>query len=179
MLNFTLSFLGMTPLPYTLLHLCIEFNQGLVDSKLLEWLTLSCPLLAIIGDAIVVHGGISSFVTKQVDTFRQNQKLETGILPTLQEALHHLVNEQFTDFWKNHLIQDGGIKEKANSITDPLDEDFVTMVSHLVEYRGYFVENAEKRVQETMHKWLNNNDSITRIIVGRFLNYAIVLNIIT
>lgn len=142
------------------LHLHTEFNQGLADSKLLEWLA-HCPLVAIIGDALISHAGISTRMMHKVDAYRHETREKTGKAPSRCDALHRMTNEKFVNFFENHVRNE---TFKANSIKDPLDEDFSTMISDVVEYRGYFGKSASQNVNSTKI-WLNNRQ-ITRLVVG-------------
>jgi len=67
-----------------------EYAQGLVDSKLAHWLA-QLPIVAVVGDALLVHGGVPpDDLKKAVHSFRQSDRDGSA-----QEALHVKANVKY------------------------------------------------------------------------------------
>lgn len=63
-----------------------EYAQGMVDSGLLEWLAKQ-PIVAAVGDALLVHGGVSASGLRSV--------LNRASAQSVQEVLHDKTNEAY------------------------------------------------------------------------------------
>jgi len=135
----------------------MEYAMGLLDSGLLRWLG-QLPVVAVIGDALVMHGGLSLQV---LDYVKQYAK-QDGI--AIREALDGLTNVPFHTFWSLHLGADAegklAMMTKPNTITD-IPEIALSLIGELVTYRGYFNDKNEASVDRIL-SILN----LHRIVVG-------------
>lgn len=129
-----------------------EYAQGLLDSGLLGWMARQ-PLVAIVGDALVVHGGVS----RQVVNFVNQVAEQHGVTPST--ALHYLTNVPFGQFWGKHIPN----MVKANSVKERIGQEYVLEISlDMVQHRGYFKRDGCQEVQDVIAKF----DGVERIVVG-------------
>merc|ERR1740139_681212 len=109
----------------------MEYAMGLLDSGLLRWLG-QLPVVAVIGDALVTHGGLSLQVLDYVKQYAKQEGIAIG------EALDGLTNVPFHTFWSLHLSADAegelAMMTKPNTITD-IPEISLTLIGELVTYR--------------------------------------------
>mmetsp|Transcript_12984 Transcript_12984/g.20142 ORF Transcript_12984/g.20142 Transcript_12984/m.20142 type:complete len:488 (-) Transcript_12984:327-1790(-) len=152
-----------------------EYAQGLFDSGLLHWMTKQ-PLISIVGDALVTHGGVSNEVIQYLESVASKNEM------TVADTLHSAINEPFWAFFREEL----GNASKANSIENRLTGGYIfQLIMDLVQDRGYFDQkNGCKDVQNVIDKVnshvINENDndetkapSVKRIVVGHTPhNYA-------
>jgi len=135
----------------------MEYAMGLLDSGLLRWLG-QLPVVAVIGDALVTHVGLSLQV---LDYVKQYAK-QDGI--AIREALDGLTNVPFHTFWSLHLIADAegklAMMTKPNTITN-IPEIALSLIGELVTYRGNFNDKNEASVDRIL-SILN----LHRIVVG-------------
>jgi len=134
-----------------------EYATGLLNSGLLLWLG-RLPIVAIVGDALVMHGGMSLQVLNYVE---QRAKLEEV---AVQEAFNELTNSPFHAFWSLHLSA-GAQGEQAmmtqpNTITN-IPEIALSLIQELVTYRGYFKDKNEPTIKTILSKF-----NLNRIVVG-------------
>ena len=137
-----------------------EYAQGLLDSGLLGWMTRQ-PLMAVVGDALVAHGGVS----RQVIAYAEQVANQHGI--SISSALHYLTNVPFREFWEKHIPN----MEAANSVKDRIEDEsyeFQLMLD-IVQHRGYFKEKSGcQEVTEVIRKI---GDGVERIVVGHTPRY--------
>jgi len=134
-----------------------EYSNGLLDSGLLHWLG-QLPIIAIVGDSLVMHGGLSPEVLDHAVLYAE----QTGI--GIRDALDRLMNASFNGFWRKYLNLntkegEGTTMIRPNTITN-ISKGNLEVISDLVNYRGYF-NNKEDEVKYILSK-LNAN----RIVVG-------------
>jgi len=133
-----------------------EYAQGLVDSGLIHWLSTR-PIVAVVGDALVVHGGVPinviNFLISNVDS-----KMKPA---SVDDVLHHTVNSQLHQFWDSY----GEAIDKAFSLNYTIPELPLQIAVELVNYRGYF---HQQRGCREVSNVLNAFESIglNRIVVG-------------
>lgn len=136
-----------------------EYANGLAQSGMLKWLG-SLPTVAIVGDALVAHGGVSPIVVQSALDHSKANNL------TITEALNIVSNERFNSFWNQqaHTIRTAGY-----AITEPLpDNDAFELVDDLTEYRGYFDDDNEVGEQQCreIDQILNLFDGVNRVVIG-------------
>ena len=105
-----------------------EYAQGLFDSGLLKWMT-NQPLVAIVGDALVVHGGVSDRLMNYLEKLAKQNSISVA------DAVHSATNVPFTAFFQEQLAKVDG----ANKIEERLTGGYVSeLILDMVQYRGYF-----------------------------------------
>lgn len=141
-----------------------EYAQGLFDSGLLKWMTQQ-PIVAIVGDALTVHGGVSDRLLQYVaNTAQQEGK-------SLEEILYRDTNARWTSFFQEELEKVKG----ANQIEARLTGGFaLELIMDMIQHRGYF--DQQKGCQEVdfiiknMHfnedKATTKVPDLNRIVVG-------------
>jgi len=136
-----------------------EYAQGLFDSGLLSWLTKQ-PLVAVVADAIVVHGGLSTRLVDYMESTAQN----SGPDVTTADALNNLTNLPFQNFYKEHLEKVDG----ANAIEERLKGNYaLELIMDMIQDRGYFDPNSGcDNVNSVIQKISNDAMDINRIVVG-------------
>lgn len=147
-----------------------EYAQGLYDSGLLKWMTEQ-PLVAIVGDALIVHGGIS----KQVINFLAAVAEREGL--SVVETIDVMINQPFHNFFENEMKTVTG----PNAIEGRLTENYATeIILNLVQHRGYFgfgIGNNEgcEEVNFVLEKVNENNSNnpVNRIVVGHTPDYYV------
>lgn len=134
-----------------------EYMNGLFESGLLQWM-IEQPLLAIVGDTLLVHGGVAPGIINYIS----NKAKEAGT--SVEDALHNMVNEPFTKFFQENLNQND--REKgANSIKGRLEEGYAfEIILNIIQHRGYFKQNGCQEVQSVIDQLQNEN--VNRICVG-------------
>lgn len=114
-----------------------EYARGLYESGLLQWMTQQ-PLVAIVGDALVVHGGVSDRVVDFVEAMatRQQQQQPQGMKHVnVTNALHAMTNVAFSRFFQQELEKVHG----ANQIQARLTGGYaLEIIMDMVQHRGYF-----------------------------------------
>jgi hypothetical protein len=119
-----------------------EYARGLYDSGLMQWMTQQ-PLVAIVGDALVVHGGVSDRVVDFVEAMatrqppqQQSQSQSQGMNHVnVTKALHSMTNVAFSRFFQQELEKVHG----ANQIQARLTGGYVLeIIMDMVQHRGYF-----------------------------------------
>mmetsp|Transcript_15662 Transcript_15662/g.23728 ORF Transcript_15662/g.23728 Transcript_15662/m.23728 type:complete len:461 (-) Transcript_15662:1-1383(-) len=151
-----------------------EYAQGLFDSGILHWMTKQ-PLIAIVGDALVMHGGVSNEVIAYLESIATRNEM------TVVDTLHSAINEPFWAFFQEELEK----TSTANSIENRLTGGYaLELIMDLVQHRGYFDQkNGCRDVQNVLDKVngkvVNENGAETfvpllkRIVVGHTPhNYA-------
>jgi hypothetical protein len=134
-----------------------EYMNGLYESGLLQWM-IEQPLLAIVGDTLLCHGGVAPGIINYIS----NKAKEAGT--SVEDALHNMVNKPFTKFFQENLNQKGEGKG-ANSIKERLKEGYVfEIILNIVQHRGYFKQNGCQEVQSVIDQLQNEN--VNRICVG-------------
>lgn len=106
-----------------------EYAKGLYDAGLLHWM-VELPLLALVGDALLVHGGLAPNIAHYVQRVAE-QKGES-----VEDTLYNLINRPFTSFFKENLNHNKG---GANSIEGCLNEGYAfEIILNIVQHHGYF-----------------------------------------
>jgi len=135
----------------------MEYAMGVLDSGLLRWLG-QLPVVAVIGDALVTHVGLSLQVLDYVKQYAKQEGIAIG------EALDGLTNVPFYTCWSLHLIADAEGKlamiTKTNTINN-IPEIALSLIGELVTYRGNFNDKNEASVDRIL-SILN----LHRIVVG-------------
>jgi hypothetical protein len=131
-----------------------EYAQGLFDSGLLKWMT-NQPLVAIVGDALVVHGGVSDRVMNYLESLAKQKSISVA------DAVDSATNLPFTAFFQEQLAK----VDSANKIEDRLTGGHVfELILDMVQYRGYF-DGAEGCAE--VDRVLSQVDAnLNRIVVG-------------
>jgi hypothetical protein len=134
-----------------------EYAQGLFSSGLLKWMT-SQPLVAIVGDALVVHGGVSKQVVNYMDALAQQKEISVA------DAIQTFINEPFHNFFQAQLEKASG----PNAIEERLTGDYtLQLILDLVQHRGYFDSiNGCNDVKHVIRKVNSDELGINRIVVG-------------
>jgi len=132
-----------------------EYAQGLVDSSLIHWLSRR-PIVAIVGDALVVHGGVPS----NIFTYLKST-IDTTKLVSVDDLLHHSVNSPLQHFWNTY----GESIDQAFSLNHTIPDVPLQIALELVNYRGYF--HRHRGCKEVSYV-LNEFESlgIHRVVVG-------------
>jgi hypothetical protein len=132
-----------------------EYAQGLFDSGLLSWMTRQ-PIVAIVGDALIVHGGVSEHVANYLHQVAQKSSI------SVVDAVHYSTNVIFRKFFQEELLKVDG----ANKIETRLPQEGYPneLILDMVQHRGYFKQgtgcNEVNFVLDTIGAGLN------RIVVG-------------
>lgn len=131
-----------------------EYMNGLYDSGLLNWL-IQQPIVAIVGDTLLVHGGMAPGVINYISRVAG----ETGL--SVEDSLHEMVNKPFRTFFQQNLEQEKG----ANKIKDRLKEGYAfEIILNLIQHRGYFKQNGCTEVQSVIDQL--QKEKVNRICVG-------------
>ena len=156
-----------------------EYAAGLVSSGLADSLRRR-PLVAIVGDALVVHGGIPLSLLRRVGKLAEQRGLR------LAEALDDQTNQAFARSWRrlgrsDGSQSDGGLAERgAHTISQdfqallscfPLDgchdEQLSSdLISEIVQNRNYFDAATGCKEVEGVLDMLGQEAGVTRIVVG-------------
>lgn len=156
-----------------------EYAAGLVSSGLADWLRRR-PLVAIVGDALVVHGGIPLSLLRRVGKLAEQRGL------SLAEVLDDQANQAFARSWRrlgrrDGSQSDGGLAERgAHTIAQdfqallscyPLDgchdEQLSSdLISEIVQNRDYFDAVTGCKEVEGVLDMLGQDTGVTRIVVG-------------
>jgi hypothetical protein len=136
-----------------------QYAEGLYQSGLLAWL-IKQPLVAQVGDALVVHGGVSENLIKYIE-YNNGKGLENGMNVTY--ALNQVTNEAFAKFFERHQSDMIG----ANTIQG---RDFEGIsfeaILDMVQHRGYFKQNGCKEVNNVLTALGGKDAGFTRVVVG-------------
>ncbi|KAL3942405.1 MAG: hypothetical protein SGBAC_003399 [Bacillariaceae sp.] len=138
-----------------------EYAQGLFASGLLQWMT-SQPLVAVVGDALVVHGGVSKQVVNYMSSLSTHFDVDVG------EALQTHINDPFHTFFESNLKNATG----PNSIEGRMTEGYITeLILDLVQHRGYFDKKSGCSDVKHVIDTVNSEDlQVKRIVVGHTPN---------
>eukprot|EP00980_Cylindrotheca_fusiformis_P016771 scaffold5048_cov121-Cylindrotheca_fusiformis.AAC.22 len=141
-----------------------EYAKGLFDSGLLKWMT-SQPLVAIVGDALVVHGGLSKQVVNYMAALAQEKEIN------VTDAIQLFINEPFHHFYQTQLEKVSG----PNSIEERLTGGYtIELILDLVQHRGYFDSSSGCRdVRHVISKVDSDDLAIKRIVVGHTPNHNV------
>jgi len=134
-----------------------EYASGLFDSGLLQWLTKQ-PLVAIVGDALVVHGGVSNRLLNHLE----NTVMIKEKIGSLADVVHSATNVPFSAFFEEQFKNVYG----ANKIEERLTENHaLELILDMVQHRGYFDSKVGcKEVNNVLGKF--NDQNLERIVVG-------------
>jgi len=138
-----------------------EYAQGLYDTGLLHWM-VEQPLLALVGDTLLVHGGLG----QNIVSYAQKVGDKKGL--SVEDALYDLTNRPFTSFFKEGLNDAKGEGESgvANSIKGRMKEGFAfEIILNIVQHRGYFDKQTGCQEVESVLSYLQG-EKINRICVG-------------
>ena len=106
-----------------------EYAQGMVESGLIQWLSKR-PIVAVVGDALVVHGGVPvnllNYLVSNVDSEMKQS--------SVGDLLHDSVNSPLYQFWDTH----GAGIDTAFSLNHTIPELALQIAVEIVNYRGYF-----------------------------------------
>ena len=91
-----------------------EYAQGLFDSGLLKWMT-NQPLVAIVGDALVVHGGVSDRLMNYLEKLAKQNSISVA------DAVHSATNVPFTAFFQEQLAKVDGANKIEERLTGGRD----------------------------------------------------------
>ena len=132
-----------------------EYADGLYASGLLKWLVKQ-PLVAIVGDSLLVHGGISS----QVIDFVHNLSLQNG--NSIANQLDASTNIPFHLFFENYLVNNESRSNVEASMTPKFSFEIIL---DMVQHRGYFdTRNGCSEVDKVLKMF--KTEEVTRVIVG-------------
>jgi predicted MPP superfamily phosphohydrolase len=131
-----------------------EYARGLYESGLLQWMTKQ-PLVAIVGDALVVHGGVSDRVIDYVEAVARQQGMN------VTDAIHGMTNMAFHRFFQQEFQKVNG----ANQIQARLTGGYVLeIIMDMVQHRGYFDRNRGcSEVDDVLGKL---DAGLNRVVVG-------------
>jgi len=142
-----------------------EYAQGLFDSGLLRWLA-DQPLIAVVGDALLVHGGLSKRVVNFLSAVADRES------STIVETIDEMINKPFHNFFQKELESAAG----PNTIEKRLTENYaIQLILDLVQDRGYFdIMEGCREVKFVLDK-VNSTDDLTvnRIVVGHTPDYYV------
>ena len=132
-----------------------EYAQGLFDSGLLGWMTRQ-PVVAIVGDALIVHGGVGENLIRYFD------KTATISSMSVAEAVDYSTNVPFGKFFEEQLAKVDG----ANKIEARLPQDgyVFELLLDMVQHRGYFDPTNGCAEVNTVLNTLDAN--LNRVVVG-------------
>ncbi len=152
-----------------------EYAQGLYDGGLLHWM-VEQPLIALVGDALLVHGGLAPNVLNYVQSVAEKRG------ESVEDTLYDLINRPFTSFFKENLNENGTTEVsngenansdnsggRANSIKGRLNEGYAfEIILNIIQHRGYFDPNKGCDEVESVLERLNlsEKENINRICVG-------------
>mmetsp|Transcript_18770 Transcript_18770/g.46499 ORF Transcript_18770/g.46499 Transcript_18770/m.46499 type:complete len:466 (-) Transcript_18770:49-1446(-) len=138
-----------------------EYAKGLFDSGLLQWMT-NQPLVAVVGDALIVHGGVS----KQVVNYMAS--LSTHFEIDVAQALQTYINEPFHEFFESNFKNVTG----PNSIEGRMTGGYITeLILDLVQHRGYFDRKSGCSDVNHVINTVNSEElQVKRIVVGHTPN---------
>mmetsp|Transcript_13884 Transcript_13884/g.26148 ORF Transcript_13884/g.26148 Transcript_13884/m.26148 type:complete len:520 (-) Transcript_13884:2241-3800(-) len=144
----------------------LEYARGLYESGLLQWMTKQ-PIVAIVGDALVVHGGVSDRVMDYVQAVarqqqpQQQQQQEQGM--NVVDVLHAMTNVVFHRFFQKELEKVSG----ANQIEARLTGGYVLeLIMDMLQHRGYFDRiTGCSEVNQVLGK-LDSSAGLNRVVVG-------------
>ncbi len=135
----------------------VEYMNGLHKAGLLHWL-IEQPVIAIVGDALLVHGGLSQGIINYV---ARNAKTNGE---SVEDALYQMVNKPFRSFFEKNLGPVG--EDKANSIKDRLQGGYIfEIILSMVQHRGYFDSAKGCSEVESVIAQLQG-EKVNRICVG-------------
>jgi predicted MPP superfamily phosphohydrolase len=140
-----------------------EYAYGLYDSNILQWMTQQ-PIVAVVGDALIVHGGVSAKIITYLDS------LQTRI--TLEDFIQEVVNNRLNAFFMKQFEEQNDI-DGPNQIESHLfsESDIpFELVLDFIQHRGYFHESNGCKDVNTVLDTLSASDdadrSINRVVVG-------------
>lgn len=156
-----------------------EYAAGLLSSGLADWLQRR-PLIAIVGDALIVHGGIPLTLLRRVGMLAEQR----GI--SLPEALDAETNQAFKRSWRRLGYRDGSrsdgslMRRGTHTITQdyrsllscyPLDgchDEHLSwdLISEIVQNRDYFNPATGCEEVEGVLDMLRQHTGVARIVVG-------------
>lgn len=158
-----------------------EYSAGLVSSGLADWLARR-PLVAIVGDALVLHGGIPLKLLQRVGRLAQQR----GV--SLAEALDAESNRAFTRSWRRLGHSDGTQSDGSlagHGGSHSIAQDFASLlscypldgchdealsselISEIVQSRDYFdPATGCEEVESVLELLAPSNTGVTRIVVG-------------
>ena len=128
------------------------------NSGLLAWL-IKQPLVAHVGDALVVHGGVSEHLINKFIGYNNGTGLENGM--SITSSLHQGTNEAFANFFELHSSEMTG----ANTIKSR-DFEGINDILGVVRYRGYFEQNGCEEVNAVLAALGGNDAGFGRVVVG-------------
>lgn len=131
-----------------------EYAQGLFDSGMLAWMTKQ-PVVGIVGDAFIVHGGLSTRVMHYLESVAL--KNSASVVDTVDAS----TNIPFQNFFEDQL----GKADGANQIEARLTGGYVfELLLDSVQHRGYF---DQTNGCSDVNYVLNALDAgLNRIVVG-------------
>jgi hypothetical protein len=131
-----------------------EYAQGLFESGILEWMT-NQPVVAIVADALVVHGGVSDRVLNYLESVSETY----GV--AIADSVHATINVPFQKFFKEEL----GKVQGANQIETRLTGNYaLELIMDVVQFRGYF--DQSKGCDEVNHVLTTLDEGLNRVVVG-------------
>jgi len=147
-----------------------DYSKGLLESGLLHWLS-QLPVIATVGDALVVHGGLSSYVLDYVAKHATSHDI------SIVKALDELVHRPFHTFWDTLLDPQSKATITGPNVIDKMPQNVLTaieLMGDIVTYRGYFKQGGDREIQYILDTLNNDNgggsyrhsDTMHRIAVG-------------
>ncbi len=132
-----------------------EYAQGLFDSGLLGWMTRQ-PVVVIVGDALIVHGGVSDRLMRYLVKVAEASKL------TVTEAVDYSTNVPFHRFFEEQLSTVDGANQIQSRL--PTDGYVLELILDMVQHRGYFDRtNGCAEVDSVLNQF---NAKLNRVVVG-------------
>ena len=126
---------------------------------MLTWL-IKQPLVAQVGDALVVHGGVSENLIKYIE-YSNGKGLEDRMNVT--NALHQVTNVAFANFFERHKSEMTG----PNTIHS---RDFEGIsfeaILDMLQHRGYFKSNGCREVHSVLSALGGKDAGFERVVVG-------------
>ena len=131
-----------------------EYAQGLFDSGLLKWMT-NQPIVAIVADALIVHGGVSARLLNFLESMAGMQGVSVA------DLVHAKTNVPFQTFFQEEL----GKVHGANQIEARLKEGYaLELIMDMVQHRGYF--DSSTGCAEVNNVLAKMDKGLNRIVVG-------------
>ena len=137
-----------------------EYAYGLYDSDILQWMTQQ-PIVAVVGDALIVHGGVSAKIITYLDSLQTRT--------TLEDFMQEVVNNRLNAFFQKQFERkdNNGPNQIESYLFSESDIPF-ELVLDFIQHRGYFHQSDGCKDVNTVLDTLSQdtNRKINRVVVG-------------
>jgi hypothetical protein len=137
-----------------------EYAYGLYDSDILQWMTQQ-PIVAVVGDALIVHGGVSA----KIITYLDSSQTRTTLEDFMQEVVNNRLNRFFQKQFERKDIN--GPNQIESHLFSESDIPFELVLDY-IQHRGYFHQSDGCKDVNTVLDTLSQDTdrSINRVVVG-------------